>query len=107
MNQIIRALGCRHRGADLNQGAGGQFGADHNLVKGGRDTGAALVAGEIDGLLFTGSGAAGAHVRRMFADRPEVILALELGGNNPLIGWDGDPAAVASFVVASAFVSSG
>ena len=28
----------------------------------------------------------------LFADRPEVILALELGGNNPLIVWDGDAA---------------
>jgi len=78
-----------------------------NLVQGGRDTGAALVGGEIDGLLFTGSAAAGAHFRRLFVDRPEVILALELGGNNPLIAWDGDPEAVASIVVQSAYVTAG
>ncbi|MDB5736491.1 MAG: astD [Sphingomonas bacterium] len=78
-----------------------------NLVQGGRDTGAALVSGEIDGLLFTGSAQAGAYFRRLFVDRPEVILALELGGNNPLIAWDGDPDAVASIVVQSAFITSG
>lgn len=77
------------------------------LIQGGRDTGAALVDGEIDGLLFTGSAGAGAHFRRLFVDRPDVILALELGGNNPLIAWDSDPEAVASIVVQSAFVTTG
>ena len=78
-----------------------------NLVQGGRDTGAALLDGPIDGLLFTGSAGAGAHFRRVFVDRPEVILALELGGNNPLIAWDGEAEAVASIVVQSAFITSG
>jgi succinylglutamic semialdehyde dehydrogenase len=77
------------------------------LVQGGRDTGSALVAQDIDGLLFTGSAGAGAHFRRQFADRPAVILALELGGNNPLIAWDGDPDAAASIIVASAFITAG
>jgi len=77
------------------------------LVQGGRDTGAALVAQDIDGLLFTGSAGAGAHFRRLFADRPAVILALELGGNNPLVAWDGDPDAAASIIVASAFITAG
>jgi succinylglutamic semialdehyde dehydrogenase len=77
------------------------------VLQGGRDTGAALIAGEIDGLLFTGSAGAGAHFRRLFVDRPEVILALELGGNNPLIAWDGDPQAIASIAAQSAFITSG
>src|SRR5258706_710183 len=77
------------------------------VLPGGRDTGAPLIAQDIDGLRFTGSAAAGAHFTRVFADRPKVILALELGGNNPLIAWDGDPAAIASIVIASAFVTSG
>lgn len=77
------------------------------LVQGGRDTGAALVEQDIDGLLFTGSAGAGMHFRRMFADRPAVILALELGGNNPLVAWDGDPPAVASIVTPSAFATAG
>lgn len=78
-----------------------------NLVQGGRETGAALVEADIDGLLFTGSAAAGAHFRKIFADRPHVILALELGGNNPLIAWDGDPAAAASVIAHSAYMSGG
>lgn len=77
------------------------------LVQGGRDIGAALVAQDVDGLLFTGSAGAGAHFRRLFADRPAAILALELGGNNPLVAWDGDPDAAASIIVASAFITAG
>jgi succinylglutamic semialdehyde dehydrogenase len=79
-----------------------------NLLQGGRETGAVLLDQPIDGLLFTGSGAAGAHFRRAFVDRPEVILALELGGNNPLIVWDdADAQAAAALVVQSAFVTTG
>lgn len=79
-----------------------------NLVQGGRATGEALLEQEIDGLLFTGSAEAGAIFRRAFADRPEVILALELGGNNPLIAWaPADVEAAASIVVQSAFVTTG
>ncbi len=77
------------------------------VVQGGRDTGAALLDQDIDGLLFTGSAGAGAHFARVFADRPKVILALELGGNNPLIAWDGNSDAIASIVVASAFITTG
>ena len=79
-----------------------------NLVQGGRETGQALIAQEIDGLLFTGSAQAGAFFRRYFADRPDVILALELGGNNPLVVWDADDAqAAAALVVQSAFITTG
>ena len=77
------------------------------VLQGGRETGEALLAGDIDGLLFTGSAGAGAHFRRIFADRPKVILALELGGNNPLVVWDGDVAEAASIVVQSSFVTTG
>lgn len=78
-----------------------------NLVQGGREAGAALLAQEIDGLLFTGSAGAGDHFRKQFADRPDVILALELGGNNPLIVWDADPAVAAQHIVQSAYVTTG
>lgn len=79
------------------------------IVQGGRDTGAALLDQDIDGLLFTGSASAGRHFRRAFADRPGVILALELGGNNPLVAWDADadPAVLANLVVHSAFITTG
>ena len=79
-----------------------------NLVQGGREVGAALINQKIDGLLFTGSAQAGAFFRRHFADRPDVILALELGGNNPLIAWNvADIEAAAALVVQSAFITTG
>jgi succinylglutamic semialdehyde dehydrogenase len=77
------------------------------VVQGARETGAELIGADIDGLLFTGSAATGASFRRLFADRPKVILALELGGNNPLVAWDGDVDEAAGLVVQSAYVTSG
>jgi len=76
------------------------------IVQGGRDQGAALIAADIDGLLFTGSASTGAHFRRVMIDRPHVILALELGGNNPLIAW-GDAETSAAAIVQSAFITTG
>lgn len=79
-----------------------------NLVQGAKETGQALLDQRIDALLFTGSAQAGAFFRRKFADDPHVILALELGGNNPLIVWDaGDAEAIASLVVQSSYVTTG
>ena len=80
------------------------------VVHGGGDTGRALVASDIDGLLFTGSAGVGAALARQFAETPHRILALEMGGNNPLVAWDipGDRLdAAAALVVQSAFLSAG
>lgn len=76
------------------------------VIQGGRATGEALVSADIDGLLFTGSAGAGSALRRALVDRPHVIMALELGGNNPLIAWD-SPEAAASIIVNSAFITTG
>lgn len=79
-----------------------------NIVQGGRDTGAALLDGDINGLLFTGSAQTGLFFHKHFAGRPEVILALEMGGNNPLIVWDpADVAAAADVAAQSAFLTTG
>ncbi|MGI4879318.1 MAG: aldehyde dehydrogenase family protein, partial [Janthinobacterium lividum] len=59
-----------------------------NVVHGGGETGKALAAADIDGLLFTGSPRTGAALARQFAETPHKILALEMGGNNPLVVWD-------------------
>jgi len=79
------------------------------LVQGGREEGQALAAHPgIDGLLFTGSAAAGLALNRQFVDTPHRILALELGGNNPLVVWEpSDFQAAATIVVQSAFLSAG
>ena len=80
-----------------------------NLVNGGRDTGALLAAHpELDGILFTGSYQTGVLLHRQFAGQPGKMLALEMGGNNPLVAWkvdDIDPAV--HHIVFSAFVSAG
>ncbi|HEY0114507.1 MAG TPA: succinylglutamate-semialdehyde dehydrogenase, partial [Allosphingosinicella sp.] len=78
-------------------------------VQGGPETGRALAGHpEIDGLLFTGSARAGLALHRQFADIPNKILALEMGGNNPLVVWDvPDVQAAATIAVQSAFLSAG
>jgi len=79
------------------------------LLIGCPDQGRAL-AGEpgIDGLLFTGSARAGMSLHRQFAETPHKILALELGGNNPLVVWQAkDIPAAATIVVQSAYLSAG
>ena len=79
------------------------------LVIGGPDTGKALAGHDgLDGLLFTGSARTGIALSRQFADKPGKILALEMGGNNPIVVWDtADIATAAILVVQSAFLSAG
>jgi succinylglutamic semialdehyde dehydrogenase len=76
---------------------------------GGPDQGKALAAEPgIDGLLFTGSAPVGQLLSRQFADTPQKILALELGGNNPIVVWHPkDVEAAAAIVVQSAYLSAG
>ena len=62
----------------------------------------------IDGLLFTGSARAGMSLHRQFADTPHKILALELGGNNPIVVCQPkDVAAAAAIVAQSAYLTAG
>jgi succinylglutamic semialdehyde dehydrogenase len=79
------------------------------LLIGGPDQGRALASEEgIDGLLFTGSARAGQSLHKQFAETPHKILALELGGNNPLVVWHAkDIEAAAIIVVQSAFLTAG
>jgi succinylglutamic semialdehyde dehydrogenase len=79
------------------------------LLVGGPDQGKALAGhAGIDGLLFTGSAQAGMALHRQFAEMPHKILALELGGNNPIVAWDvPDITAAATVIVQSAFTSAG
>lgn len=93
--------------AELAQDAGLPDGV-LNIVQGGRETGAALLEADIDGLLFTGSAKTGTFFHKHFAGRPNVILALEMGGNNPLIIHDAtDVEAAADIATVSAFISAG
>ncbi|MFQ5535682.1 MAG: succinylglutamate-semialdehyde dehydrogenase [Sphingomonadales bacterium] len=80
-----------------------------NLVQGARETGIALARHEgLNGLLFTGSSTTGRILHQEFGGHPEKILALEMGGNNPLIAWDADDAEAAALIIAqSAYVTAG
>jgi succinylglutamic semialdehyde dehydrogenase len=56
------------------------------VVQGRAETGQSLaVHPQVDGILFTGSYATGRAIREATLDQPWKILALELGGSNPLI----------------------
>lgn len=80
-----------------------------NLLQGGRETGVALAGHPgIDGLFFTGSSRTGNLLHAQFAGRPDKILALEMGGNNPLIvDQVADVDAAVYTIVQSAFISAG
>ncbi|MBV1789699.1 succinylglutamate-semialdehyde dehydrogenase [Marinobacterium sp. D7] len=80
-----------------------------NLLQGGADTGRSLASHPgIDGLLFTGSCRAGHLLHQQFAGQPEKILALEMGGNNPLIlGKISDQPTAIYETIQSAYLSAG
>ena len=80
-----------------------------NLVNGGRETGMALGQNDgIDGILFTGSSQTGTALHKQFGGQPGKMLALEMGGNNPLVVWDVDNLdAAVHHTVMSAFISAG
>ncbi|MBX8514882.1 succinylglutamate-semialdehyde dehydrogenase [Pseudomonas cichorii] len=80
-----------------------------NLLQGGRETGIALAANPgIDGVFFTGSSRTGNALHQQFAGRPDKILALEMGGNNPLVVDEvQDIDAAVYTVIQSAFISAG
>lgn len=79
------------------------------LVVGGVEEGKALVSHpDVEGILFTGSARTGIALNRQFADQPGKMLALEMGGNNPIVVWDTpDIATAAVLVVQSAYLSAG
>nr|WP_199899295.1 succinylglutamate-semialdehyde dehydrogenase [Sneathiella glossodoripedis] len=80
-----------------------------NLVQGSRECGIALsTSDKLDGLLFTGSSHTGNLLHSEFAGQPEKILALEMGGNNPLIISEVDdiPGAV-YHCLQSAYITAG
>ncbi|GAB2190938.1 succinylglutamate-semialdehyde dehydrogenase [Sessilibacter sp. MAH1] len=80
-----------------------------SLLHGGVNTGKAISEHDgIDGLFFTGSSAVGHHLTRSFALKPEKILALEMGGNNPLIIDQVSSVDAAVFnIIQSSFMTAG
>jgi succinylglutamic semialdehyde dehydrogenase len=80
-----------------------------NMLQGGKETGQLLSEHpKIDGLLFTGSWQTGKHLSEFMAKTPYKILALEMGGNNPLVvGTLSDFNAAAYLTIQSAYLTAG
>jgi succinylglutamic semialdehyde dehydrogenase len=79
------------------------------LLLGGPEEGKALVAHDnIGGVLFTGSTQVGIAINRKLASQPGKVVALEMGGNNPIVLWDTPKIRDAvALIVQSAFTTSG
>ena len=79
------------------------------VLHGGPEEGKQLVAHKgVNGVLFTGSARAGIAINRALASDPSKIVALEMGGNNPIIAIPTpkiDDAAAT--IIQSAFTTAG
>lgn len=80
-----------------------------NLLPGGPRVGEWIASHEgLDGLYFIGGAGTGRALHRSWAERPGRILALELGGNNPLVAWEvGDLERAVPVILQSAYLSAG
>lgn len=80
-----------------------------NMVQGKGETGKLLAEHPaINGLLFTGSASTGKKLSEFFGRHPEKILALEMGGNNPLVvSKISDHRLAAELTLESAYLTSG
>ena len=79
------------------------------LLIGGPEEGKALVGHWlVDGVLFTGSARAGIAINRKLATEPGKIVALEMGGNNPIVMLDTPKIEdAATLIIQSAFTTAG
>lgn len=92
------------RAAGLPRGA-------FNLIHGRGDIAAYAVSHtELNGVLFTGSYRTGAAIHRSLAGQPEKVIALEMGGINPLVLLpvpESQLGAMVYTIIQSAFITSG
>lgn len=80
-----------------------------NLVQGDAKTGSMIARHpKLNALFFTGSRKTGEILAKCFGNCPEKLLALEMGGNNPIVLGDiQDFKAAAYSIIQSAYLSSG
>ena len=80
-----------------------------NLLQGTGEVGArAVERDDVDGVLFTGSQKVGTLLHRQMAGQPHRVLALEMGGNNPLVVHNSsDLRSAAITTILSAFITAG
>lgn len=79
------------------------------LIQGSRSAVSTLVNHpDMDGILFTGSYETGRAIHRALGGRPEKMLALEMGGNNPLVVFETrDVGAAVYLTILSAYLTAG
>ena len=81
-----------------------------NLVQGSKVTGLALAShADLNALFFTGSSLTGKALHQSFGADPSKLLALEMGGNNPLVVDDeiSNLNRAIEIIINSAFLSNG
>lgn len=79
-----------------------------NCLQGDANCARYLLSQDIQAVYFTGSYNTGLSINRQFCDKPEVLLALEMGGNNPLVvGEIIDVGAAVYHSVLSTLITSG
>ena len=79
-----------------------------NCLQGNGQTAQYLIDEDIQGVYFTGSYQTGLQINKQLSHRPEVIVALEMGGNNPLIIDEvKDTQAAIYHTLVSAFITAG
>lgn len=80
-----------------------------NLLQGGGELGSAIASqSDLQGLFFTGSYRVGSLLQQQSLPYPGRLLALEMGGNNPLVVWHlRNRRAAIAHIILSAFLTSG
>lgn len=80
-----------------------------SLLQGGKQTAEAILSyKEVAGVYFTGSSAVGRAIQQQSLQFPGRIVALEMGGNNPLVISEvSDITAAVYLIIQSAFLTSG
>jgi succinylglutamic semialdehyde dehydrogenase len=79
-----------------------------NCIQGDASTAKHLLNNPIQGVFFTGSYHAGRQINQQLSSRPEVIITLEMGGNNPLVIDEiADIKAAVYQTILSSFMTSG
>ncbi len=80
-----------------------------NLIQGDGQVGQVLGAEpDLDGLFFTGGIRSGMALAKASVEFPQRIVALEMGGNNPLVIWEAaDIKTAVMTTIVSAFITAG
>jgi len=79
-----------------------------NVIQGPAASAKTLLKQDIQAVYFTGSYHAGLQIHRSFSDKPNVLLALEMGGNNALvIDHVDDTKAAVYHTLLSSFITAG